>query len=449
MYYIGRAVTIGLFFFVLLFSGGESQAQQVEVSSSLNPVGSGARATGMGGAFIGVADDATAASWNPAGLIQLETPEISAVYSYFDREQRYNSTINPEVVTTNTMDTDGLNYASIVYPFVWLDRNMVISLNYQRLYDMDKNVAFRLNRVNALVDNDLEVANITFDQSGYLYTLSPAMAVQIIPELYIGMTFNFWDNAVERNGWDNTLRDVGTASLTVAGTTYPKIENLIQTQDFAFQGTNAHLGFMWLITDLLTLGGVYKTPFDAELRQSTYFQTETVWPTLSPFPLIQPGKTVSSTEELTMKMPDAYGLGLAYRHSDSWTVAFDVYRTEWSDFLIVDSKGDISNPLDKSTNQLKNTTQVRLGTEYLFIRDNYVIPVRAGVFYDPEPGVGHINDYYGLSLGAGFAWNRLVVDMAYQYRQGNDVLADIPAVSGVNADVEQHGFMFSAILYVE
>ena len=53
-------------------------AQQVEFSSTLNPVGSGARATGMGGAFISVADDATAASWNPAGLIQLERPEVSA-----------------------------------------------------------------------------------------------------------------------------------------------------------------------------------------------------------------------------------------------------------------------------------------------------------------------------------------------------------------------------------
>ena len=52
-------------------------AQEVGFSGSPNLVGSGARALGMGGAFIAVADDATAASWNPGGLIQLETPEIS------------------------------------------------------------------------------------------------------------------------------------------------------------------------------------------------------------------------------------------------------------------------------------------------------------------------------------------------------------------------------------
>ncbi len=37
--------------------------QRLEIPSSPNPVGSGARALGMGGAFIAVADDATAASW--------------------------------------------------------------------------------------------------------------------------------------------------------------------------------------------------------------------------------------------------------------------------------------------------------------------------------------------------------------------------------------------------
>ena len=51
-------------------------------------VGSGARAFGMGGAFIAVADDATAASWNPAGLSQLEKPELSGVFATNDLETR-------------------------------------------------------------------------------------------------------------------------------------------------------------------------------------------------------------------------------------------------------------------------------------------------------------------------------------------------------------------------
>src|SRR5919109_3020167 len=37
----------------------------------------GARSLGMGGAFIGLADDASAAEANPAGLTVLRRPEIS------------------------------------------------------------------------------------------------------------------------------------------------------------------------------------------------------------------------------------------------------------------------------------------------------------------------------------------------------------------------------------
>jgi long-subunit fatty acid transport protein len=38
----------------------------------------GARALGMGGAFVAVADDATAVIANPAGLVILQRPELSA-----------------------------------------------------------------------------------------------------------------------------------------------------------------------------------------------------------------------------------------------------------------------------------------------------------------------------------------------------------------------------------
>ena len=78
--------------------------QQIGVASSPNPVGSGARAIGMGGAFIGVADDATAASWNPAGLIQLERPELSVVGAYTSRREEFSSDTRPEISNTGEID---------------------------------------------------------------------------------------------------------------------------------------------------------------------------------------------------------------------------------------------------------------------------------------------------------------------------------------------------------
>jgi hypothetical protein len=41
-------------------------------AGAFQQLGLGARALGMGGAFVGVADDATAGFWNPAGLVQIQ-----------------------------------------------------------------------------------------------------------------------------------------------------------------------------------------------------------------------------------------------------------------------------------------------------------------------------------------------------------------------------------------
>ena len=109
-------LTIFFIFALLIYLNSDLQAasifQQVGIASSPNSVGSGARAVGMGGAFIGVADDATAASWNPAGLIQLEKPELSIVGEYYNRRYEFSSDEHPEIKKT-MMSTKQMNNALI------------------------------------------------------------------------------------------------------------------------------------------------------------------------------------------------------------------------------------------------------------------------------------------------------------------------------------------------
>ena len=129
-----------------------------ETASSMNPVGSGARAIGMGGAFIGVADDATAASWNPGGLLQLERPEASIMGSYFVRFEDQDVDQPETIVDGQTIKNANLNYLSGVYPFELFNRNIVVSLNYQRLFDLDSktDVISRFDTIDGLqqVDSD-------------------------------------------------------------------------------------------------------------------------------------------------------------------------------------------------------------------------------------------------------------------------------------------------------
>jgi long-subunit fatty acid transport protein len=429
-------------FSAIMLTVADSNAFE-EFASTLNPVGSGARATGMGGAFIGVADDATAASWNPAGLIQLEKPEISVVYSYFQRTQSYTSPGHREMENENTMDSNGINYASVALPFVLFNRNMIISLNYQRLYEMNKDVKFKYFRE---APGYQSVENVEFIQDGFLYALSPAMAVQVTPELSLGATINFWDNDLGTNGWVKEQRSLETGTLFGI---FPFERRIVQSETVSFKGTNFHFGFLWAINGSLTLGGVYKTPFNADVEKKKSFFESTDYPTIPP-----PNHSefsVETTEYPIMRMPPAYGLGLSYRHSDSLTVAFDVYWTEWSRFVTREGDNNEKNPLtgaDINDGRLKDTIQVRTGTEYLFIQDNYVVPVRFGLLYDPDPATGHLDDYFGFSFGTGFASGRMVLDAAYQYRKGDDTSGDIPGIVGLGADVDQHLLMMSAILYL-
>ena len=51
-------------------------------------MGVGARAIGMGGAFTGVADDASAVYWNPAGLVQIKNMETVGSYAVLSMDRR-------------------------------------------------------------------------------------------------------------------------------------------------------------------------------------------------------------------------------------------------------------------------------------------------------------------------------------------------------------------------
>jgi hypothetical protein len=86
-------VPILITFILLLVFHGWGNADVVNGLDFLNvPVG--ARASGMGGAFVAVADDASAAYWNPAGLSRIGPQVLFAHNAYIvDMKQEYVSAV--------------------------------------------------------------------------------------------------------------------------------------------------------------------------------------------------------------------------------------------------------------------------------------------------------------------------------------------------------------------
>jgi hypothetical protein len=89
-----------------------------------------------------------------------------------------------------------------------------------------------------------------------------------------------------------------------------------------------------------------------------------------------------------------------------------------------------------------------MGVEYLIIREKMVIPLRAGVFYDPQPSEKHPDDFFGFTLGTGITMKNMAIDWAYQFRYGGNVRGDSFGSVGIKEDVTQHSVLMSIIYYL-
>ena len=439
-----------------------AELQRVDIPSSFNPVGSGARALGMGGAFIAIADDATAASWNPGGLIQLETPEVSIVGAYFNRKEDLTFGNAPEANSSQEVSNGNVNYLSAAYPFNTFNRNMIISVNYQHLYDMTRDWNYSLNHyesgpvsdVVTSLERELSASrNIIYEDSVGISTIGTADSIQATPNISVGITINYWGSALYNNGWDHLNSEQAEGNIRITDDQ----GNLINESTFTSKssvvseytienGFNTNIGLMWNVNNKISLGAVLKTPFEANLNKKTTLNLEEPFPGL---PIADVSEPEISEENQNLYMPLSYGIGAAYRFTDNFSASFDIYRTEWDDFILTDEDGNKTSPIsgkDESESSVDPTHQVRLGTEYLYIGNKLIVPIRGGVFYDPAPAEGSPDDFYGFALGSGIVYKKIVFDMAYQYRWGNDVGQYIMETQDFSADVKEHT-IYASLIY--
>ncbi len=410
------------------------QYQRIDIPSSPNPVGSGARALGMGGAFIAVADDATAASWNPGGLIQLKRgSEMSVVGSIFHRVEKNESEKNHEASGWQSVSEKNINYLSFAYPFNLLNRNMIMSLNYQHLFDFTREWDFLIMERSNPVHSD---RNVHYKQEGSLSAIGIACCIQITPKFSFGLTLNIWDDRLSKNNWKQTRYEKETGIYLPDDISFT--DEYFTSDQYSLKGFNLNMGFLWNINDKLTVGTVFKTPFTADITHELTYRSSH-----SPH-------TQSFTEDETLNMPMSYGIGVSYRFSDQFTVSGDIYRTEWQNFVLTDSQGhDISLVTGMSAEQsdIDPAHQLRFGAEYLFIKEKYIIPLRCGFFYDPAPAQARPDDFFGMCFGSGISIGSYVFDFACQYRFGKDVGKSALQHMDFSQDIEEYTFYASVIYH--
>ncbi len=409
-------------------------------------LGSGARAFGMGGAFLARADDATAASWNPAGLSYLRRPEFTVVGAR-NSFVRQPTGVGFTRFVKDSFAGNTLDFAAATYPIGIGPASGSVQLSFQRVF------SFHGSRTIERTDQLL-----TSTGSGGFDVLALGTGFRVAPSLRIGATVNRWVNGYRQDR--NRLATRGTTD---------------QNFDFRLSGWNFNGGIIWSPLESLNLGVVGKTTMKGDIilvRNRMDVIPQAPAPTYN-----AANSTVLQTEEdptphrvpVSISIPGAVGAGISWRPWSVLTASLDFTRTFWSRgrihnfFTLARTEPDQPSPFPLVFKNLRyptlddpvqsDTEQLRVGAEYVVLGRRVKVPLRAGFFTDKQYFFdfrGRAPRFKGYTVGLGVAAGTLLLDVAYLRETGNylDPEADPedPAARGAERST-RFNRVFVSIIY--
>lgn len=408
----------------------------------------GARSLGMGGAFLGLADDASAAEANPAGLTILRKAEVSLeARNYAEAQVFSTSGTFPNVNRTEFIhhsDAAVVTFGSFVYPiknkftlgayyheplrnqgggFVVPQRNQFTGQFETRTPN------FFLSSGGALTEAQCLQLNRQNPGSCVEYRINPfvsaldvrqqtwgiAGAWQVHPKFSLGVTARYqtFEEAAFTFRFSQPEDGFLPQSISVQTTgraNGTQIENEKQ-DDITFTG-----GFKWAPHEKFSIGGVYKQ--GPSYPAPTFAAAEVT------------GWEYVLLADTTFHMPDIAGLGVSIRPRPELTINIDAVHVKYSN-LVDDFQPTIAAVQDVGSAFVANdVTELHLGVEYFF-PTKIPFAIRGGYWRDPAHSIewqGPLDDFshYAeamlfppgetqnhISIGAGLAWSRFQIDAAY------------------------------------
>ncbi len=349
----------------------------------------GARSLGFGGAFVALADDATAAFANPAGLVLIGEPEVSLEgrsWSYSTpftdrgRIEGEPSGFGVDVVAglqkgTSSNDLSGVSFVSFVYP----KGPMSIALYRHQLADFESHTQTRglfsggtsccqIRHVEVRTRTDLDI--VSYGLSG---------AYRVTDALSLGLSLVYFEGAFDLVG-EPFLPDADPVLGQFAATSYRPDRQAVQSSiriddsDVGWTG-----GVLWTLSPRWRVGAFY--------RQGPIFRLdgEAVAGPSGGFFGLSPGELIDRAIS-PVALPGVYGLGLVFRPRERLTVACEWDRVEYS--TIPDSLDE--NEFSTNSVVLEDVDELHLGAEYVLPGSTPVAALRLGAWLDPDhsPHIG-------------------------------------------------------------
>ena len=346
-----------------------------------NITGAGARAEGLGGAFIGLADDATAISWNPSGLGQLERTEFSAVGRWTSEEYKFENPNNTAANYSISQSHFNYNFASIAFPLHAGQINIVPAVAFQRQLDNF---------------SDYSTNSETYESGGGVNTLTPGIGLKLHPMFYVGGAVNIWMGTFDNKTVEKSTNDVAKNNGNYKGL------NFTAGVLVDFEGLKKPVP--------IKVGATIRTPFDLEVDGS--FEWSVPGGTAAP----QKGQFLN-----TVEVPLMFGTGVSGRIGENLTLTFDFETRMYGDKKIFRTTDKAAVDTIKLSDSGNDLNQIRVGAEYLIVSSAGVIPIRVGFRTVPTLR-GNVNekDEYdgqvtgnGFTAGTGFIGGAIALDVTY------------------------------------
>jgi long-chain fatty acid transport protein len=354
----------------------QSTAQIPVQFDFLNP---GARSLGMGGAFIGAADDATAALANPAGLAFLNTREVSAEGRYRQIETPFlkggrlsgvPTGIGPDTIPGPVYGTDVEHYVSPAFLSFVTPAGRVTLAAYLHESVRIENTFFsdgpfeRLSFLGVTDDNNRDLP-LGGTRSLTIRNYGGAIGIRLNDRLAIG------------GGLSAYTFDLASsfARFIFVSTVFSAVDLTKTTATATQQGNHAGFGGNAGITyaphKSVRLGAQYRRG-----PRFGFTQEDRV-----------PNDHLDLTRSGDFKVPDAAGAGIEWRLKQNFRIVADYDHIWYSqlkkDFLNIQA---IASGREQQL-RVDNGHEAHGGLEYVFLTVPKPLALRAGAWFDPDHAV--------------------------------------------------------------
>ena len=369
----------------------------------------GARAQGMGSAFVAQASDASAVYFNAAGLGFNTGWNILAGATLIAPKVDFTG---PTPSTEKSDLVSQTFYPPHAYVTYGMESGLAFGIGLYAPYGLGTEWEEDWPGRYLGVKTDLQA----------LY-INPTIAYRFSPKLSAGAGFSY------------IMGDVSlTRKMNINPAQLPDWDMKLEGDGTAF---TFNVGLLYKATEKLSLGLSYRHLAEIEFEGDATFEGVPNVPL--PSPPYPPGLTLpdlfpNQTGKTTLPMPGDLKAGAAYAINEKLTVEADLEYVFWGtyDSLVVEFDEGVAGETGSSeAKEYDNSILIRLGGEYKLDK----LALRAGFVYDQSPVPDSSleptlpdSDRLEFIIGLGYKFSEKVwVDGAYQYIMGSErTVADPP-----------------------